>query len=149
MIKLLQNFSITQIVLFIVLLSLAIKGCISFFDFITERTKKAVHKADQPIYFKEEMKKQSKQIDQLKVLMAELTKKVQMLINSDKDSIKAYITKQHHHFVYDQKWIDDYSLDCIEQRYAHYKDQGGNSFIAGLMKELRELPLSDLSEQKK
>ena len=63
-----------------------------------------------------------------------------MLIDSDKDAIKAFITQRHHHYVYEKGWIDDYSLDCIERRYVHYNDQGGNSFIGNLMSELREIP---------
>ena len=39
-----------------------------------------------------------------------------------------------------QEWIDDYSLDCIERRYKHYIDEGGNSFIGQLMIEIRKLP---------
>lgn len=63
-----------------------------------------------------------------------------MLIDSDKDAIKSYITKEHHYFCYQVGWIDDFSLDCLEKRYQHYEDQGGNSFIGGLMHDLRTLP---------
>ena len=69
-----------------------------------------------------------------------LTDKINLLIDSDKDSIKSFITDRYHHFCYDKKWIDDYSLDCIEKRYKHYTDEGGNTFINDLMKELRALP---------
>jgi hypothetical protein len=61
-------------------------------------------------------------------------------VDSDKDDIKAFITDKHHYFCYERKWIDDYSMDCIERRYSHYKDEGGNSFIATLMDELKALP---------
>ena len=44
-------------------------------------------------------------------------------MNSDKDAIKAFITREHHYFCYQKKWIDDYSLDCIEKRYEHYKEE--------------------------
>ena len=40
-------------------------------------------------------------------------------------------------------WIDDFSLDCLERRYQHYADEGGNSFIEGFMEELRALPKQD------
>lgn len=63
-----------------------------------------------------------------------------MLIDSDKDDIKSYITREHHYFCYQVGWIDDFSLDCLERRYQHYEDEGGNSFIAGFMNELRTLP---------
>ena len=73
-----------------------------------------------------------------------LEKKINILIDSDKDDIKAYIVDKHHHFCYDQRWIDDYSLDCLEKRYSHYTIEGGNSFIADLMSELRALPKKPL-----
>lgn len=63
-----------------------------------------------------------------------------MLIDSDKDDIKSYITREHHYFCYQIGWIDDFSLDCLEKRYRHYADEGGNSFIEGFMDELRALP---------
>ncbi len=72
--------------------------------------------------------------------LQDLSKKIDMLIESDKDDIKAYITKEHHKFCYEKKWIDDFSLDCLERRYKHYEDEGGNSFIGGFMNELRALP---------
>ena len=67
-----------------------------------------------------------------------------MLIDSDRDDIKSFITMQHHHFVYEKKWIDDYSMDCLEKRYQHYEDEGGNSYVEHLMIELRSLPKKKL-----
>ena len=72
--------------------------------------------------------------------LKDLSDKIDMLINSDKDSIKAYITQRHHWFCYEKGWIDDFSLDCLEKRYQHYEDEGGNSFIGYFMDELRALP---------
>ena len=71
---------------------------------------------------------------------------IETLIESDKDDIKAYITKEHHYFVYQKGWIDDYSLDCIERRYDHYVAEGGNSFIKGLMEEIRNLPKKESND---
>ena len=68
-----------------------------------------------------------------------------MLIESDRDDIKSFITREHHRFCYQVGWIDDFSLDCIEKRYKHYKNEGGNTFIDGFMEELRALPKSSPS----
>lgn len=65
---------------------------------------------------------------------------ISVLLASDKDDIKSWITEKHHYFCYEKKVIDDYSLDCIEKRYQHYLDEGGNSYIATLMNEIRALP---------
>ena len=80
--------------------------------------------------------------------MNELTDNINMLIKSDKDDIKAHITEKHHYFCYIQHWIDDYSLDCLERRYDHYVDEGGNSYIESLMKEIRKLPKQPMQNQK-
>jgi exopolysaccharide biosynthesis protein len=65
---------------------------------------------------------------------------ISVLLASDKDDIKSWITEKHHYFCYEKKVIDDYSLDCIEKRYQHYLDEGGNSYVATLMNEIRALP---------
>lgn len=69
-----------------------------------------------------------------------LAGKLDMLMDSDRDSIKSFLTREHHYFCYQKGWIDDYSLECCEKRYNHYKAEGGNSFISGFMEELRALP---------
>ena len=65
---------------------------------------------------------------------------ISVLLASDKDDIKSWITEKHHYFCYERKCIDYQSLDCIEKRYGHYVDEGGNSFVADLMNEIRALP---------
>ena len=79
---------------------------------------------------------QEKIFEEIKLFKQQL----EMIIESDKDDIKSWITEKHHFYCYERKWIDDYSMDCIEKRYGHYKDEGGNSFIEELMNELRNLP---------
>ena len=110
---------------------------------LTDNDKQDIAKINQKT--KEEEKNEI--INQIKTEQAEirnciteLTNKTNLLLESDKDDIKSFITKEHHYFCYKQKWIDDYSLDCCEKRYAHYKAEKGNSFIEGFMEELRALP---------
>lgn len=68
-----------------------------------------------------------------------LQESIQLLIDSDKDAIKAWITHCHHELV-KQGWVDDYTLQCIEARFGHYQKEHGNSFVEDLMKEIRALP---------
>ena len=42
---------------------------------------------------------------------------------------------------------DDYTMDVLEKRYVHYKDEGGNSYAAHLMADLRELPKNPPEEE--
>ena len=149
--QLLSSYSFSEIVCFIIALLLAIKGLITFLDWAKEKItllyKKHYKQDIAKINQKTKEEKQNEIINQIKTEQAEirnciteLTNKTNLLLESDKDDIKSFITKEHHYFCYKQKWIDDYSLDCCEKRYAHYKAEKGNSFIEGFMEELRALP---------
>ena len=140
MVDLLKVFSWEQIVLFTVLLALAIKGLISFIDWVKERNNKAFKVAQKPIELQNTLQKHDEEIKDLHSSIDSLLQKIDLLIQSDKDDIKAFITREHHYFCYQKGWIDDYSLDCIEKRFDHYQDEGGNSFVETLMNELRSLP---------
>ena len=151
MLELLQHYSIPEIFLFIVLLALAFKSVVSFFEWLEERIKKAFNIKFGKISEKEKMNKRIEDGENLTFQLREhqkrddealqdLSKKIDILIESDRDAIKTYITKEHHKFCYNKGWIDDFSLDCLEKRFKHYADEGGNSFICGFMQELRALP---------
>ena len=151
MIELLQRFSLSNIIIFAVLLALAIKSLVSFFDWAYQRLKKVFDKQHDSLTDKEKLEQRLQKGSQImgtlqqnqketdKILQT-LSEKMDMLVESDKDSIKTFITREHHYFCYKIGWIDDFSLDCIERRYQHYKDEGGNSFISHFMDDLRELP---------
>ena len=150
MLTLLQRYSISEILIFIILLALAIKGVISFIDWTVEKIRKVFNKEHNKIDEKRKIAEildedaqliaslQQQQAETDKVLNS-LSTKIDMLIESDKDAIRAYITKEHHYFC-QQGWIDDFSLDCIERRFSHYEAEGGNSFIKAFMEDLRQLP---------
>ena len=151
MLELLGAYSLTQIITFIVLLAIAIKEGITLVIWFKDLFKK---KVNDDMKNTVATKKQNEQIDKIKENMQilidsqekifkemELFKRqLEMIIESDKDDIKSWITEKHHFYCFERKWIDDYSMDCIEKRYGHYKDEGGNSFIKELMNELRSLP---------
>lgn len=149
--ELIETFSIKEILLFIIAFALAVKGFVSFYDWGNERLKKHFKREqkeedkmdsiqDQIDDHKEEYVVLKRNQDNFKENLKDIIKKVNLLIDSDKDDIKSYITEKHHYFCYEKEWIDDYSLDCIEKRFKHYEEEGGNSFIRELMEELRELP---------
>lgn len=140
MVELLSIYSVSEILAIIVTLALAIKGVVSFWDWAKERLQKMFNKETQQKTIQQRIETLAESQQQLMEAVKKLTEKVDMLIDSDKDDIKAYITDKYHYYVYTQKWIDDYTLDCITKRFKHYQDEGGNSFIETLMKELRTLP---------
>ena len=64
--------------------------------------------------------------------------KVDMLMDSDKESIRAFILNEFH------KWeplnyIDVYSLAVCEDKYKKYVKENGNTFVKDIMEELRHM----------
>jgi len=72
--------------------------------------------------------------------MGNLETRINALTVSDMHDIKQSIVRAYHYYKDDKGWIDDFSLDTLELRYGDYQLEGGNSYIAGLMKEIRDLP---------
>ena len=151
MIELFQKFTFPEVAMFIILLALAIKGVITFFEWAQQKIGKVFRVKSGKIAEKEKIKQRllkntqliekitNKQSDTDEYLR-KMSQKIDLLIQSDKDAIKSDITREHHKFCYDLKEIDDFSLDCLQKRYKHYADEGGNSFIEGFMQDLRKLP---------
>ena len=148
---LLKAYSLQDILIFMVLLAIAIKGAISFFDWAKERLGRVYKKEYAETKNQEDLdaklqqesvaiQKLEKNQAEMMTAMEELSNKIDALIDSDKDDIKSFLVKEHHYFCYQRGWIDDYSLDCCEKRYKHYVQEGGNSFIEDMMNEIRDLP---------
>ena len=151
MIELLEHYSLSDILIFTVFLALAVKSLNMFFEWGWQQLRILFDKEHNKLNEKEKLQQRLKEGSQImktlqdnqKIIedqLAELQQKIDMLIDSDKDDIKSYITREHHYFCYRAGWIDDFSLDCLEKRYTHYEEEGGNSFIAHFMEELRALP---------
>lgn len=147
----LKDFPISEILLCIVGVLVLVKWIIEYFDWGHKRTK---DKYDQEAARKKDIEDINEKLNQnsedIKMLI-EMQKqqnekieqqnlRIELLIDSDKDDIKAFITEKYHYFVEVKGWIDDYSLDCLERRFQHYKDENGNSFVADLMSEIKRLP---------
>lgn len=152
MLQLLSTFTLQEILIVIVLLAVAIKGIVSFLDWGYARLKKIFikeHQAEASMgqiesrFEKDENRVEglAKEHIQFNQDIAEIKKSIKSLERMNKNDIKAWITKEHHHFTDPSiGWIDDYSLDCIEKRYGDYKNLDGNSFVLDLMQEIRALP---------
>ena len=162
MIELLETYSLSQIIVFFILFCLAIKEAVTFYDGAKIRIQQGYNKnikekedkdkiqnkiSDITEFFEEKEKRFNEKKEEMNTSFIKineridfLTEQINMLIESDKDDIKSYITEKHHSFCYERQWIDDYSLDCLEKRFKHYEDEGGNSFVESLMEEIRSLP---------
>lgn len=148
MLELLSAYSVTEILVFLVFIAAAIKGVASFFEWAGARvhTTGEIKRRERERRLQERLSSGDRTMNQLKQeqslilqTLQEIKESISLLTESDKDDIKACITEKHHFFKR-QGWIDDYSLDCLERRFAHYQQEGGNSFVHTLMDEIRLLP---------
>ncbi len=162
MTELLTTYSLSEILMFVVALAVAFKGVSTFIDWVQEKRKKDVLKSMLPESLENELKQERderkqqianieakrerdtqelhQEIAAVAKQVSSLTGKIDILVESDKDDIKAFITREYHYFCEQKGWIDDYSMDCIEKRYNHYVEENGNSFVGQLMTALRALP---------
>lgn len=152
--ELLTSYSISEIIIFIVVLAFAVKEIVTFIDWARdilrksydkgyksiEKRKNLEEKIDDLNKFYDEKKKVDDAFDKIDCTFEKINARIDMLIESDKEDIKSCITDKHHFFVYQQKWIDDYTMECLERRFAVYQKEHGNSFVEGLMNEIRSLP---------
>ena len=154
----LAGFSLMQIIICAVGIILAFKGGWDLFDYFKgkyeEKFNKDYSKKEKEKLLEEHYKNcrekhvetitiynnLSGKLDHIEESIDNLTQRVDELTVSDMHDIKQSIVKDYHFFVEQQGWIDDFSLDTLELRFNDYKAEGGNSYIAGLMAEIRQLP---------
>lgn len=155
MVDLLEKYTIVDLIIFIPLLALAIRGAISFYDWAHDRIKKTADKKFSHQQGFESLKKNiddlkvadeknQKQIDQINQQYIKLQDQIQLLIKSDIINLRSQFVEKYHYFI-NQGYIDDISMMCLEDLYAIYKNEGGNYFVQDLMAELRTLPKSSSS----
>ena len=151
--ELLKQYDLTSLIILIIGLLSVIKYVVElikwFFTGSRNFFKKETDKEEKEKKIQERIEKNEEQINQLIGLHKEtenkidfLSKSVNVLMDSDKDDIKAWITEQHHKYYYSRsKAIDTYTYQCIKNRYRHYKDEGGNSFIDKMIADIDQLSI--------
>lgn len=161
---LLNNFSLPTLLLIIFSLTFAVKAVSEVVDYFRDKLRKYFNVED-------EKEKNQKELDLLRESIVELKtsidtrfdeinlkldrqeQNIKQLQATDtitlerlQDEARSQIIDKHHYFCYKIKAIDDLSLQSLERAYMYYTNAGGNTFIAGLMKELRQLPRAILTK---
>lgn len=160
---LLAAYSIEEILLFLVLLFGAIKEGVGAIQWIKEQYNIKFNSDYKQInesarleehYSKcfaqhqesvEMINKLEKNIDStLGIIDARLDnmeKKIGILSESDRDDIKSWLVEKYNYYKENpNRPITHNTMDTIERRYAHYKEEGGNSYIDNdIMPELRKM----------
>ena len=78
-------------------------------------------------------------IEKIDHKLSAMDEKTSLLIESDKEGIKSYITDKYYKSLSDG-YIEPHVLETLELRYKMYLQENGNTFVSGLMKYMRELP---------
>ena len=154
MIDLLKSFTVEQVIIFIIMLALGIKGLIDFCDWVknknSNRFKKDYIERKQNEDLRERTKRLEENFDKYHHYAESLDNKIADLTDTMNDNfkvinvaimhdIKQWIINQHKYYI-ELGWINISQLDMIEARYEDYVALGGNSTVPGLMEELRALP---------
>lgn len=153
MIELLTTYPPMTILICTILLVLAFKEVVEFIRWFRQFAISIANKTVATDEIKEDMCNVSLQHNQelrrisenvagIRQDVSNMKDDIQLLKDSDKDDIKAFITDKYHEFVERVGWIDDYTMEILERRYEHYQEEGGNSFIGTMMEQLRSLPRS-------
>lgn len=168
MIELLSMFSLSDIIIMLIMVAVAAKECLSLFGYFWGKIKSIFNKGyeikdekeellerldeltDYIKMNKEEHKDFSKTVSNIqkeyRTMFETQQKTLNKLIASDIEDIKSDIVKQYHHFT-TKEWIDDFSMDAVERRFARYEEEGGNSYVHTLVERLRQLPNEPIEKE--
>lgn len=102
-----------------------------------EKTREENKKSDKIL--QEQLDKNEKTMMELSNQVEVIDNKTNLLIESDKEGIKTTISNEYYRAI-KQGYIEIYILQSLEAIYEKYLQENGNTFIGGLMSELRELP---------
>ena len=140
MIELLKAYSPMQTIINFILVILAIKGAVDMWDWQAKHFFKTVDGLNKKAKQEEQVNDNSEDIKAIQEELSKINDKISLLMLSDKEDIKSFIIEKHKQYCYEIGWVDEYTLDCLEKRYGHYKSEGGNSFVDDLMRDIRALP---------
>lgn len=154
--QLFSQYSVETLIILVITLAVAIKFVSELFSYFYSKFKTYFN------YVSAKDARHNEIIEGIGVLKEEISNLQEIIHNQSKEirslqeheqlslerlqeNSRSYIIDKHHHFCYEVRAIDDLNLQSLERRYLYYKAAGGNSFIDGLMEEIRELPKIDLS----
>lgn len=149
--QLLSQYSIETLVILVALLGFSIKAMSELwewfynqfkehFSFRTRRDQDHQQLIEQIKELSNGIKATQEEVQILENNMTQFSDQMKITTERLQENSRNYIIDKHHYFCYQVKAIDDLSLQSLERRFLYYKAAGGNSFIDGLMEEIRELP---------
>lgn len=151
MTTLLQDYSIESLILFVFGLGVAFKFGIELWEWFYEKFRDyfniQTEKQQDAENLNRTLQIMNKQIDELRSGVKSIDSKVETVSNETKitterlqENARSYIIDKHHYYYYTVGAIDEISLQSLERRYGYYTAANGNTYIEGLMQDLRDLP---------
>lgn len=159
MIDLLNTLSVEQILFYLIMFVLAAKEIFTVVSWFKEKYNEKFNKDYSKKTEKESFEKLCKELQEQNMATQKMCKdlevklddlshafsvrlgamddKINKITTSNMHDIKSWIVDKHHTLM-KQKRIDDFTMDTLEKRYDDYVALGGNSYIGGLMNELRK-----------
>lgn len=156
--QLFAQYSIESILLLLIMLGVSVKFIGELCEYFYNKMKKYFADESSQDKRNESLSESIRQIDskvtavkdsieKQQEIISMLQEQSQLTVERMQENERSYIIDKHHYFCYEVGMIDDMNLQSLERRYVYYKAQGGNSFIDGLMNEIRALPRTRLTKQ--
>lgn len=136
MVELLSTYNGTQIILLLFIVAIATKEAIDLIEYFKKKIKRRVVGA---VSEEKSLEDLNKSILELQIMLQKTNDKVDILMASDKDDIKSWLVHEWRHFQSAPNELDEFAMDCLEKRYSHYKEEGGNTYIDTIMDDLRTI----------
>ena len=86
MLELLNNYSLSEIIIFVIMLAFSLKGIIDFYDWAKKRIREPINKEQSEYEMKQKILNTLESHDQQ---ITEMSKAINILIESDRDDIKS------------------------------------------------------------
>lgn len=157
--NLFSQYSIESIILFLVAVAVAIKGVSELWEFFYTKLRKyfnyqtqkeqshkevieGIEELKQEIILlkREEIAPLKQQVDKSAERTKDIKNQISLMTERLQENTRSHIIDRHHYFCYEVGHIDDLSLQSLEREYLYYKAAGGDTYIDGLMEDIRELP---------
>lgn len=146
----LEHYSLGESFIFIITILVGAKILSSLFEWLYGKLNTYFAKKSQKEKMIEELKVEQgkiiKGLEEVSAVLVGVEEQIRVLTNRLQENSKSYIIDKHHYFCHQIKAIDDFSLQSLEIRYMYYKSEGGDTYIDGLMQEVRELPKIDMRD---
>lgn len=139
--QLLETYSVGEIVIFLVFLITALREFIGLIDFFKARGRLQLNREKEKEENSDSLRMLGEKIDKIENQLNSMSNQLRILTESDRDDIKSWLVEKYNYYnAFPARKLSTHTMDTIEKRYSHYKEEGGNSYIDNtILPGLREM----------